>query len=425
MRDTIVALSSGAPPSAIAVVRMSGPAAFDAARSIAGALPPLREARVRRLRHRNDTIDRALTLCFAAPDTATGEDLVEFHTHGSVAVVDAVVAALCTLPGVRRAEPGEFTRRSLQNGRIDLVQAEGLSALLAAETDAQRRAAMVAVDGLVRARLDEVERDILTIAARIEVALDFSDEEDGAQSDLDGIKNAIGALIGRLEHWQGQPTADALHRGFTVVLAGEPNAGKSSLLNRLAGREAAIVSDIAGTTRDRIEVRVRYAGLLFNLIDTAGLAERSVDPVELIGIDRAMSAIEAADVVLWLGDGPAIRADAILLHSRCDASDRCKRPSGRLPVSARTGEGLDQLWEAIVNQVRANVPASSALVLNNRQNRCLLDMTAILKRAQAGTEFVLIAHDVAAARNVLHQVTGRADVESMLDALFSGFCLGK
>ncbi|KEY98782.1 tRNA modification GTPase TrmE, partial [Sphingomonas sp. BHC-A] len=257
MTETIFALSSGAPPAGIAVVRISGPAAGQALLALAGSLPPARRARLSSLRDPRDgaLLDRALVLWFPGPDTATGEDLAELHCHGGRAVIAAVEQALASLEGLRRAEAGEFTRRAFTNGRMDLNAVEGLSDLLAAETQQQRRAALLMAEGHFSQRVEQWLRTLLNLSAMTEAALDFSDEDDVPD---DGIETRIGQgvriLAEDVRAVLASPSAERLRDGVRVVLAGPPNAGKSTLLNRLVGRDAAIVSDVAGTTRDRIEV---------------------------------------------------------------------------------------------------------------------------------------------------------------------------
>lgn len=425
--DTIFATSSGALPAAIAIIRISGPAAFDSARLLAASLPPPRTARVRVLRSPADgqILDRALVLVFDAPRTATGEDLVEFHVHGGRAVVAAVERTLERLPGLRRAEAGEFTRRALTNGVIDLTEAEGLGDLLAAETEAQRRAALRSAEGGLRRLIDDWTIVLVDIAARIEAAIDFSDEDDVGELPLGALRIEIAALADEIASVLAQPPVERLKDGLRVVLAGPPNAGKSTLLNALVGRDAAIVSAIAGTTRDRIEVPVEQNGLAYVVTDTAGLASETADTIERIGIERAQAAIASADIVLWLGDDAPDIAGALWLQPRCDLPGRENPVDDRIAVSAATGHGLKPLWERIERSASGLLPASDTLATNRRQRLELTQAAAALRGAVASADLLIVADELSVARRAFDRVTGRAGIETVLDALFAKFCLGK
>ncbi|WP_294263914.1 tRNA uridine-5-carboxymethylaminomethyl(34) synthesis GTPase MnmE [uncultured Sphingomonas sp.] len=426
MGDTIVALSSGPPPAAIGVIRLSGPQAIAAATAIAGSLPELRRAGLRALRHDGRLIDRALTLVFPGPDSATGEDLVEFHVHGGLAVVRAVENALLAQMGVVRAEPGAFTRRALFNGRLDLAQVEALGDLLAAQTDAQARTAILGTEGLLRRNIDALQGELLMAAADVELALDFADEDDGGAFDRDALQSRLHALENRMRSWLGRPCVEILNRGFRVVLAGRPNAGKSTLLNAMAGRDAAIVSPIAGTTRDRIEVSVAHGGIPFVLTDTAGLVSASDDPIEMIGVERARDAMAQADVLLWLEDSaPLPRADAIRVAAQLDRPDRATPPAGAISVSGLTGEGLERLWSIVHAQIAGRLPPEDGSALNERQHALLSRAMGAVVAARDEQELLLLAEQLRAARYALDQITGAAGTEAMLDQLFGRFCIGK
>lgn len=427
--DTIFAVASGQPPAAIAIMRISGPLAFAAARAMAGSVPSVRLASLRAL-HDPATgalLDRALVLAFAGPATATGEDIVEFHLHGGRAVIAAVGAALSGLAGFRPAEAGEFTRRALTNGRIDLAEAEGLGDLLMAQTESQRRVAIAAVEGAVSQAVHRWSVQLLSISAQVEAALDFSDEDD--VSDVPG--NAIAAAIEPLVHEMAAvlsvPPVERLHHGINVVLAGPPNSGKSTLLNRLSQREVAIVSPIAGTTRDRIEATVVRNGLVYALTDTAGLVDGSDDPIEIIGVERARQSLAAADIVLWLGDeNPEPGPPTIWLWPRCDIDDRAASTSvGRLPVSGMNGVGLEALWSAIEQAAQKLVPRDDQLALNARQRDLCMECMEELMRAANESDLLIVAEHLRLARRVLDRITGATHVEEMLDALFGRFCIGK
>lgn len=419
MSDTIYAVSSGAPPAAIAVLRLSGQGAFDAVRALAGDLPEPRRAALRALRHDGELLDRALVLVFPGPDSATGEDVAELHLHGGRAVVRAVEGALAAMPGLRAADPGEFTRRALTHGRIDLSEAEGLGDLLMAETEAQRRTAIRSAEGAVRREVEGWTARLLAIAAQVEAILDHSDEDDVA---ADPRLDLAVALACDIEAVVGRPTVERLRDGIRVVLAGPPNAGKSTLLNAMAERDAAIVSPIAGTTRDRIEAPVVRDGIAWLLIDTAGLAETTADEIEAIGIERARAALADADLILWLGDDEA-PAGAIAVHARADARDA--GPEDSVAVSAKTGQGLDSLWQRMARAARALLPPPDLVALNARQRALCASAARALREAAGERDLLLVAEHLRSARRAFDAVTGRADVEAMLDALFARFCIGK
>jgi len=424
--DTIFALSSGTPPAAISVIRISGPGAHRAGELLAGNLPPAREAAVRELRAPGDAdlLDEALVIRFDSPASSTGEDVVELHCHGGRAVVQAVLGALGAIDGLRPAKPGEFTRRALENGRIDLIEAEGLADLIEAETESQRRAALMMADGALSRQIEDWRQRLLGLSARAEAAIDYVDEN---SVDIDpGLSRDCGALAAELENWLQRPRADLLREGVRVILAGPANSGKSSLLNALAGHERAIVTEIPGTTRDHIEVPMALSGVPLRLTDTAGLREPG-ELVERIGIERTRSLIDLADVLVWLGE-PGEAPDhphVILVHGRADLPGRSEAPAGSIAVSSATGEGLADLTAAIVNEARSVLPAEGQLSLNQRQADCLVDAAVALRGAKAAPDIVILAESLRSARAAFDHLTGRAGVEDLLDALFGRFCLGK
>ena len=427
-RDTIFAVSSGAAPCGIAILRISGPRATAVASAIAGALPEPRRAVLRVLREPSEgaVLDRAIVLFFPGPRSATGEDCVEFHVHGGRAVVAAVEAAIATRPGTRRAEAGEFTRRALANGVIDLTEAEGLGDLLAAETESQRRAALRMAEGGVRAQIEHWSSDLIGVAARIEAQLDFSDEDDVADEALDAITADITRIATEIDRLLAAPAVERLHDGVRVVIAGAPNSGKSTLLNALTGRDVAIVSPISGTTRDRIEASVVRAGIAYVLTDTAGLTGTPGDEIERIGIERARGAIAGADIVVWLDaqQGEA-SANDIQVHPRCDVAGRETARSGAdVSLSARTGAGLDLLWNLIAERAATLLPQSDQLSVNQRQRALLEECRADLLAAK-GSDVLIVAEEVRRALRALDAVTGRSGIEDVLDAVFARFCIGK
>lgn len=427
--ETIYALSSGAPPAALAIIRVSGPDAASALVALAGALPEPRRASLRTLRHpaSKDVLDRALVLWFPGPSTATGEDLAELHLHGGRAVVRAVEAALASMPGLRLAEPGEFTRRAFLNGRMDLAEAEGLSDLLFAETEAQRVAAIRMASGHLSRQVEAWRLEVLRLSALVEAELDFSDEDDVGDDVADTVGEQIGALADGIGAALARPRAERLRDGVRVVLAGPPNSGKSTLLNALLQREAAIVSDIAGTTRDVIEAPVALGGIPFVLTDTAGLREEGAEAIETIGIERARSAMEAADIVLWLGvegEGPERAWEIEAQIDRPTVSRETKRvPRHRL--SAKCGDGLEALVDDLVDTARSLLPAAGEVALNIRQHRLLADCVMALRQGSEQPDPLLRAESLRLARLALDQLLGRTHVEDMLDALFGAFCIGK
>jgi tRNA modification GTPase len=423
--DTIFALSSGRPPAAVSIIRVSGPAAHGAGRSLARSLPAPREAALRTLRDTQSAVlDDALVLRFDAPASSTGEDVVEFHCHGGRAVVDAVLGALARFDGLRPAQPGEFTRRAFDNGRIDLTEAEGLADLIEAETETQRKAALALAEGGLRREVEQWQASVLQLSARAEAAIDYAEEDD---VEIDPVLcRECKALALMLSAWLERPRLEPLKDGVRVVLSGPPNAGKSSLLNAIVGSERAIVTDVPGTTRDRIEVPVALDGLPILLTDTAGLRETD-DAIEQVGVERTHSVVQAADVLLWLGEPEEAPAHPRLVrvHARCDLAGREKAPDGSIAVSSVTGEGLNALLLEVGRLARAFMPSDGALALNRRQAAHLTDARDALQAAGSAPDLVFVAENLRAARGAFDRLTGRAGVEEVLDALFGRFCLGK
>ena len=423
---TIFALSSGAPPAGIGVVRVSGPRAGEALAALAGRVPEPRRAVLAKLRDASGALlDEALVLWFPGPNTATGEDLAELHCHGGRAVIAAVEKALAALPDTRRAEPGEFTRRAFANGRIDLAEAEGLGDLLAAETELQRAAALANAGGALSRQVEGWRERVLGLSAEVEGVLDFSDEEDSADLPECFTWN-IGALAGELAAWLARPRSERLGEGFRVVLAGPPNAGKSTLFNALTESEAAITSPIAGTTRDVIERSVAIDGVPFTFVDTAGLRETAeADAIEAIGIARAEAELARADLVLWLGPEGEGAEGAWDIAAQSDRDGFAPKAAARFTLSATTGEGVAALKLALVGTAREALPKPGEAALNARQHARLTEAAEALESAKTLSDPLLVAEELRRARLAFDRLIGRATTEDMLDTLFGRFCIGK
>ncbi|MBO6527331.1 tRNA uridine-5-carboxymethylaminomethyl(34) synthesis GTPase MnmE [Erythrobacter sp.] len=423
MDDTIYALSSGAPPAGIGVIRISGIDAGRALETLAGSLPPARSPRLRTLHDADgDVLDVALVLWFPGPATATGEDLAEIHCHGGRAVVAAILASLACIDGLREAEPGEFTRRAFTNGRIDLAEAEGLADLLAAETELQRRGALLAAGGDVSRRIEDWRGSILGLAASVEAVIDFADEDDVA-SLPPSFDEQLRALVAEIRKVAERPAAERLRDGVRVVLAGPPNAGKSSLFNALLADDAAIVTAEAGTTRDVLERPVSIAGVPFVLIDTAGVRDQGAGAIEEIGIERARREIVSGQIVLWLGDARDAPKGALLVQSKSDLADTTD--SSVINVSAVTGSGLEALLERLVELGRAALPPVDRVAFNRRQKALALAAAEHLEAVDVAGDLLVAAENLRSARQSLDALVGRDSTEEMLDALFGRFCIGK
>jgi tRNA modification GTPase len=438
--DTIYALSSGRLPAAIAVVRISGPRAGTALEAFAGKIPDPRRAAHATVRdpRSGEIIDDAIALWFPGPASETGEDVAELQLHGGRAIVAAVFQALGDIGGFRPARAGEFTRRALQNGKLDLAAVEGLGDLIAAETEQQRRQALAQFRGALSGRVEAWREKLVAALANLEAAIDFSDEGDVP----DNLLRPASALAEELAGEIRSALADAergerLRDGFVVALAGPPNSGKSTLLNRLARREVAIVTDIPGTTRDPIEVALDLGGVPVVLVDTAGVRETR-DPIEAEGVRRALARADAADFVLWLveaGDPapppPPPAARALLVRTKSDlidsAAQRQLTDRGAIVLSARTDSGVDRLLETLTTEAQA-LAGEPALVTHARQRHALSDAAARLEAAVSaampGREEI-VAEELRLAARALGRVTGRVDVEDVLDQIFRNFCVGK
>lgn len=425
MHDTIFALSSGAPPAAIAVIRVSGPRAGDALGQLAGRLPVARRAAFLRLRDSlGETLDHALVLWLPGPHTATGEDTAELHCHGGRAVVSAIEAALSGIPELRRATPGEFTRRAFANGQLDLAEAEGLADLLSAETELQRRSAMVVAGGAFSRQVDTWRDRLLTASAAVEAVLDFADEDDVATLPQNFSFN-INILSSELRAWLFRPRAEILREGFRVVLAGPPNSGKSTLFNALVESDAAITAPIAGTTRDVLTRPVALEGVPFLFADTAGLRDDAGDAVEVIGVERARGELDRADLVLWLGDEGTGPANAWEIEPQVDRPGHQVKRAPRHRISAIKGHGLAELRDDLVTTARGAMPKPGEAALNARQHQLLSNAENALAVTADLSDPLLIAENLRLARVSFDALLGRTTTEDMLDTLFSRFCIGK
>ena len=426
--DTIYALATARGRSGLAVVRISGPAALAAGLALCGSLPSPRVAGLRRLNWGGELLDEALVLTFAEGASFTGEAVVELQCHGGPAVVGAVLRALSEQPGLRLAEPGEFTRRALENGVLDLAQVEGLADLIDAETEAQRRQAVRVLSGSVGQKVEGWRRDLIRAGALLEATIDFADEDvpvDVSPEVLELIDRLM-ADLGR--EAAGVAAAERIRDGFEVAIVGAPNAGKSTLLNQLAGREAAITSEIAGTTRDVIEVRMEIAGLPVTFLDTAGLRDTE-DRLERAGIERALARAEAADLRLFLTDGSALplepTGDDLVVVGKADT----KSGVSGLAVSGKTGAGVPELMARIGEILGERVGSAGALV---RERLRVAVTTAIAALAESRAEVVrpdsrveLAAEHLRQAVRALDALVGRVDVDDLLGEIFASFCIGK
>ena len=427
MTATIFAVSSGAPPAAIAIVRVSGAQAGAVARALIGTIPEPRRATLRRLRDAaGETLDRALVLWFPGPETATGEDVLELHVHGGRAVIAAVERAVAAVPDTRRAEAGEFTRRALLAGRIDLAQAAGLADLLEAETELERRAALAMSEGAfsndLRGWLDRLS----AVRAMLEATIDYDGEGDvatGGESFAVELRSLHGDLVRRA----AVPTSERVREGWRVVIAGPPNAGKSSLFNALLERDAAIVTPTAGTTRDRIEAPVQREGQRYTLIDTAGLAEWTDDAIEREGIRRSRAALRTADLVIWVAEEPPA-ADArrpIWVWGRCDEPGREQMQRGELAVSVRRPATIVELWVRVRVALSDAIATTESYLLHDAQQAVLTRAAGEVGAAMAARDLLIAAEHLRSAAQQLGGLLGIDHVDAMLDALFARFCVGK
>jgi tRNA modification GTPase len=428
--DTIFALASGRGKAGVAVIRLSGPLAHAAVERLTGTLPELRRASVRRLTGADDIhLDEALVLLFPEGASFTSEAVAELHLHGSPAVVSAVLRELSAVPGLRLAEPGEFTRRALENDRLDLAQVEGLADLIEAETEAQRRQALRVLSGDLGRRAETWRTALIRAAALLEATIDFADEE--VPTDVTPEVTALldATLADLRREAEGVTVAERIRDGFEVAIVGRPNAGKSTLLNALAGREAAITSEVAGTTRDVIEVRMDLRGLPVTILDTAGLRDTD-DTVESIGVARAIQRAKAADLRVFLLEDEGETLPLAPLPGDVTALGKADLRTGpAFAVSGNTGAGIGELIDRITDTL-ATRAQGAGLAIRERHRTAILRAIRALESARVEVQHgpdraELAAEDLRTAVRALDSLVGRIDVEDILDEIFASFCLGK
>lgn len=434
MTDTIAALASGRPPAALAVIRLSGPAAFAVVAALAGRVPPQRRMSLCHLIDpaSGTLLDSALVAVFPGPASASGEDLAELHLHGGPAVISGVLAAVTAMPGVRLAEPGEYTRRAFANGRMDLAQVEGLADLVAAETASQRDQALALAGGALGRLAEEWRGRCLDVLSEAEAGLDFGEAEadvaerldEAARTQLLAMASELAGLIA------DSARAARIRDGLTIAVTGAPNVGKSSLVNMLAMRDVSIVTAIAGTTRDAIEVPIDLGGVAAVLIDTAGLRETD-DPVEAEGIARARHRAAEADLVISVASAeapawPDHSAPTVLLLNKADLGVPLDLPAGALAVSAITGQGVPELRAWLTDWAHTTTrPGEPALLAHARHRAAFADAELALRDAADASEPVLRAEALRTAAHAFGRIAGRVAVDDVLDRVFSRFCIGK
>lgn len=427
--DTIYALATARGKAGVAVLRISGPKAWEIVERLTGGIPAPRQSSLRKLRSSDGThLDDALVLCFEEGRSFTGEQSAELQTHGSLAVTQAILREVSTLPGTRHAEAGEFTRRALENDNLDLTQVEALADLIEAETEAQRRQALRVLSGEIGQKVEIWRKDLVRASMLVEATIDFADE-DVPVDVFPEVRELLQKVKGQLQQeLDGEAAAERLRHGFEVAIVGAPNVGKSTLLNALVGREAALTSSIAGTTRDIVEVRMDIAGMPVTLLDTAGLRETE-DVVESMGVERAIQRAKTADLRLFLnpeeGELPiAPGKNDLVRYTKSDLI-----PVDQLGISAVSGEGIAELLVEIGDRLEG-FSANASVVIRQRHSQAFQSAVSSLTAAENEIELgsarsELIAEELREAVRSLECLIGRVDIEQLLGEIFSSFCIGK